>query len=272
MRISLKRGYKCEYSCLIQVLIDVHCHVNLYLVIDQLIKEARNAGVLKILGVGMSQISLERLVEISNSFSEVYPALGIHPEEVKSNKNIEKQLESSLEYIRANSDKICAIGEIGLDHHFIKNKELYPLQNKIFDSMLLLAQELQLPVNVHTKGAEKLAFEKLESYNVPNVNIHWYTGPEQQLKEGMDRGYYFSITPAIKYSPALKKVVSTVDIAHLLLESDGPVEYSGKIGTPAMIIDVLSSISKLMQIDMKELENQIEKNTRTIFPKLFMKS
>lgn len=252
------------------MLIDIHCHINLYIAIDEIIKEAENAGVVKIIGVGMSAIGLERIVDISNQYDSIYAALGIHPEEVRMNKNIESQLDSVLDTIRNNKDKICAIGEIGLDHHFLKEKELYPLQKEIFDRMLSLADELKLPVNLHTKGAEKLVFDTLPSYkNIPNVNIHWYSGPEDILKLGIDRGYYFSITPAISYSPAVKKVALTVDKEHLLLESDGPVKYSGKIGTPVMIRDVLNTISKFKNIPSDILENQIFENTKEIFPKIF---
>jgi len=251
------------------MLIDVHCHANLYLVLEEIIKDAKNVGVQKIISVGMSFISLERILEISNNFDTIYPALGIHPEEVTMNKNIENQIDSVINLIKQNKENICAIGEIGLDHHFIKEKELYPLQKKIFKNMLSLAQELDLPVNLHTKGAEKIVFDMLPSYKIPNINIHWYSGPEDLLNIGIDRGYYFSITPAIKYSPAVKKTVEKVDKELLLLESDGPVKYSGKIGTPAMIREVLNTISNIKKIDPKDLELQIEENTKKIFPKIF---
>ena len=251
------------------MLIDIHCHCNLYLAIDEIIKEAEIQGVKKIISVGMSAFGLERVLEIAKQYDQIYPALGIHPEEVRLNKNIENQLESIIESIRNSKESICAIGEIGLDYHFIKEKELYPTQKTIFDKMLALAQELELPVNLHTKGAEKIIFDSLTSYKLPNINIHWYSGPETYLKKGIDRGYYFSITPAIKYSPAVKKVVLNVDKEHLLLESDGPVEYSGKIGTPAMTREVLNLISKFKEIPADELERQIEKNTQSIFPKIF---
>ncbi|MHA1349765.1 MAG: TatD family hydrolase [Promethearchaeota archaeon] len=248
---------------------DVHCHINLYLAIDKVIKNAQEVGVEKIITVAMSSISQERVLEIANKHSEIYASLGIHPEEVKMNEEIERQLDSIIDLIKQNKQNICAIGEIGLDHYFVKDKELYPLQKTIFEKMLLLAQDLELPVNLHTKGAEKIVFDTLPSYKIPNVNIHWYSGPENFLKLGMDRGYYFSITPAISYSPVVKKVVLNVDKEHLLLESDGPVKYSGKIGVPAMVKNVLNSISMLKKINSDELEKQIEENTRKIFPKIF---
>lgn len=251
------------------MLIDIHCHANLYLIIEEIIKEAKSLGVEKIISVGMSFTSLERILEISDKYNAIYPALGIHPEEVRMNENIKNQLDSVVDFISKNCDKICAIGEIGLDHHFVKEKELYPLQMEIFKTMLELAQKLNLPVNLHTKGAERIVFDLLPSFNIPNVNIHWYSGPEEFLSLGIERGYYFSITPALRYSPAVKKVASKVDNEFLLLESDGPVKYSGKTGTPAMIREVLNMLSEHKKIDSKELEIQIEKNTRTIFPKLF---
>ena len=205
------------------MLIDVHCHANLYLNLEQIIKDAKAVGVKKIIAVAMSAKSQDRVIEIAEKFEPIYPALGIHPEEVKMNPQIEEQLEEICIKIEKNNSKLCAIGEIGLDHHFVKNAELYPLQKKIFDRMLELAQKLCLPVNIHTKGAEEIIFNSLPSYNIPNINIHWYSGPETFLKRGIDRGYFFSITPALKYSTAVKKTVLSVDIDHLLLESDGPV-------------------------------------------------
>jgi len=237
--------------------------------LEDIIKEAENVGVEKIIAVGMSVISLERILEISKHYESIYPALGIHPEEVRVNKELESQLNQLIEKIKENKEMICAIGEIGLDHHFIKEKELFPLQRKVFEKLLVVAQELALPVNLHTKGAEKLVFDILPSYNIPNINVHWYSGPEDLLKLGIDRGYYFSITPAIKYSPAVKKTAVMVNKDRILLESDGPVKYSGKIGAPKMLREVLNNVSKIKGIPSEELETIIYKNTQRVFPKVF---
>ena len=252
------------------MLIDVHCHMNLYLNPNEVIQEAHQAGVEKIIAIAMSTLSQKRILDISENYDTVYPALGVHPEETKMNKNIELELDYITNLITSNQLKLCAIGEIGLDHHFIKDTGLYPLQLKIFNLMLSLAQKLQLPINIHSKGAEQLIFDRLTSYEIPNINIHWFSGPEKFLKLGIDRGYYFSITPAIKYSPAVKKTVTFVDIDHLLLESDGPVKYSGKTGTPAMIREVLNEISSIKNMNVNDLEENIFSNTKKVFPRIFV--
>lgn len=250
------------------MLIDVHCHLNLYLNLDEIISEANQAGVKKIIAVAMSTLSQKRILEIAEEFDSVYPALGVHPEEVEMNKNIELELESITDLIISNQSHLCAIGEIGIDHYFIKNKDHYQLQTKIFAHMLSIAQKLNLPINVHSKGAEKQIFDMLPSYKIPNVNIHWYSGPEKYIKLGLDRGYYFSVTPAVKYSPAMKKTVSLVDLDHLLLESDGPVKFRGKTGTPTMVKDVLNELAVIKKENVKDLEEKIWENTLVIFPRI----
>ena len=74
------------------ILIDIHCHANLYLALEQVIKDAKSVGVEKIIAVGMSAVSIERIVEISGRYEAIYPALGIHPEEVQMNKDIEARI------------------------------------------------------------------------------------------------------------------------------------------------------------------------------------
>ncbi|MGQ4874215.1 MAG: TatD family hydrolase [Promethearchaeia archaeon] len=249
------------------MLIDVHCHLNLYPNISEIIKEAKINGVYRIICVAMSALEFNRILELSKEFKEVKVALGIHPEEVERDPQINEKLNKIIDIIRSNKENICAIGEIGLDHYFVKDKNLYPLQREIFEHMLLLAQELSLPVNLHTKGAEDEVFKMLPSYNIPAVNIHWYSGPENLIKKGIDRGYFFSITPAIEYSPAVKKCVELVELEYLLLESDGPVKFRGQLGTPAMIKDVLCKISEIKKAEILELEDILFNNTKKIFPR-----
>jgi len=251
------------------MLIDVHCHLNLYLVPEEIISDARQVGVEKIIAVAISAVSQKRILELSKRFDAVYPALGIHPQEVQENKNIHKELDEIIDFITIHSDKLCAIGEIGMDHYFVKDNTLWPLQEKIFKTMLELGQKFKLPVNIHVKGAEKEVFEILPSYNLTNVNIHWYSGPQDLIKVGLDRGYFFSITPAIKYSPPVKKTVELCEPSNLLLESDGPVRYHNQTGTPSMISYVLKKLSEIKNIPKNDLKDQILENTKKIFNKIF---
>ncbi|MFO8019996.1 MAG: TatD family hydrolase [Promethearchaeia archaeon] len=249
--------------------IDTHSHMNLYMVLDKVLKQAKENGVEKIISVGMSVVSQKRTLELCERYDQIFPALGIHPQEVEENNEIKQDLESIIALIRENAEKICAIAEIGLDHHFVKNKNLYPLQKEIFLKMLEIAQELKLPVNLHTKGAEKEIFELLPSYDLSKINIHWYSGPKKFLQQGIESGYYFSFNPAINFSKRIQSYAEKVDIHQILLESDGPVEYRGKSGTPGMVKGVAQKISKIKDKKLVDVEEIIEKNTEKVFPRIF---
>ena len=110
--------------------------------------------------------------------------------------------------------------------------------------------------------------------NYKQINENWQT---YQLVEYLleDRSYVTGVlgielplneSGQVSLTQELKEQIIT---EHLLLESDGPVKYSGSVGVPAMVKNVLFTVSKLRDIKSDELERQIESNTRRIFPKIF---
>lgn len=249
-------------------LIDTHAHVNLYYFLDPVLEHARANSVTAIQGVAMSAASQEKIIALAERHPMIHPALGIHPEEVRENPEVEAQLPGVKEYITAHSARLSAIGEIGLDHHFVKDESLWPRQTKIFHEMLGLAQKLRLPVTLHVKGAEPEVFDILPAYDLPHVTLHWYTGPEALVKAGVDRGYSFSVTPAIEYSPGMQRTARLCPVESLLLESDGPVKYSGVEGRPGDVRRVLTRLADLKGVPEEALARTLHENTRVGFPRL----
>ncbi len=244
--------------------VDVHCHVDLYPDFNNVVIRAKQTGVAAIVAVSMDVKSMDTIIKISNRYSGfVFPSLGLHPD--ACSKTTEVDLTKGLESIRNNSNKLVAIGEIGLDHYFVKNKKLYPWQEKIFREMLRISQELELPVILHTKGAERRIFEILEEYRLENVLIHWYTGPRDLIDTGIKRGYYFSITPAISYSKKVQYVVEKASLDHLLTESDGPVEYNRVRGEPKDCKEIVKKIAEIKEYSENEVEPELFKNAVTFF-------
>lgn len=244
--------------------VDTHCHVDLYPDLEDIIAHARQAGVVAIVAVSMNIESMEKVMEISNSYSNfIFPSLGLHPE--ASSNTTETELEKAVKIIKNNSKKLVAIGEIGLDHYFVKSKELYPWQEKIFREMLRISKELNLPVILHTKGAERLVFRILEEYELRKVLIHWYTGPRDLVDIGVQRGYYFSVTPAIAYSKKVQYVAEKVDLDHLLSESDGPVEYNKVRGEPKDCPTIVQKIANIKRYKENEVEEKLFDNAVSFF-------
>ncbi len=251
------------------MLIDTHCHLDRYENPRDIIMAAEAVGVGRVIAVGMFVTQFVNVLDLASQFQAVRPALGIHPQVVQDYPDIAKELVHVVNIVRENAAKLVAIAEIGLDHHFVKDSKLWPLEEQIFQEMLPIAEENALPVSLHVKDAEMRVLDILGSYSLPAVVIHWFSGPSDAYKEAIDRGYYFSIPRAILYSPIVQKTAQETPLEQLLLESDGPATFRGVVGEPKDCAFTLSEIARRRNISREELEDKFEVNTRKVFPRAF---
>ncbi len=251
------------------MLIDTHCHLDQYENPRDIIARAEAVGVGHVIAVGMHVTQFMKVLDLATQFQTIRPALGIHPQEVQDYPAIAKEFPHFADFIRKNATKLVAIAEIGLDHHFVKDSKLWPLEEQIIQEMLPIAEKNTLPVSLHVKDAEMRVLDLLVSYSLPAVVIHWFSGPADAYKEAIDRGYYFSIPQAILYSPIVQKTAQETPLEQLLLESDGPATFRGVVGEPKDCALVIGEIAKRRQLSRDELENIIEMNTRKAFPRAF---
>ena len=230
---------------------DAHCHIPsnyFYSNIDQHMKEWLEMGLEYVIGVSTKHNESLKVLEISKKHEQIIPGIGIHPWKAKS--PLKEETKKSFSDILENNSPIV-IGEIGLDHHFIKKTELYPFQEDYLKFFLNLAEKYSVPVNIHTKGAEEECSDILSSYKIHNnkILIHWYSGPETVLRIFRDRGYFFSVNPSILGGSTHIKVVEENDISQLLTESDGNVKYKINneriVGTPKLVPQIIERIASL---------------------------
>jgi len=253
----------------LNLLIDTHCHLDEYINPRDIITSAEAVGVGRVIAVGMHVTQFQKILEIASQFETVCPALGIHPQEVQDYPDITTEFPRFVKFIQEQITRLVAIAEIGLDHHFIKDAALWPLEDEIFEKMLSLAEENTLPVSLHVKGAELKVLEHLESYSLPAIVIHWFSGPNEVYNKAIDRGYYFSIPQAIRYSPVVQKTAQETPLEQILLESDGPATFRGVVGEPKDCAFIISEIAKRRRVSRENLEKIIEINTRRVFPRAF---
>jgi TatD DNase family protein len=247
---------------------DTHCHLSTFKDIPAVMAKARAHAVKYILAVSMYYQDNWTVLDLAKAYPEVIPALGIHPIEAANLSGGETKLEPIKKLIVENNIRV--IGEIGLDHYFIKEKPLWKNQEAIFHYFLELAAQNRLAVNLHGKDAEGKLFSILSEYDLDLVVVHWFAGGPELIKEGIDRGYYFSVTPAVSYSDKMQKVVELVPIEHLLSESDGPVKYKGQvpvIGEPALMEDVIREIARIKQQNSHEIEQVLYETAKRLFLK-----
>lgn len=235
---------------------------------EEIMAEAKNSNVVALVSSSMSlKTSLDNLKLAEKYSGSVYAALGIHPWSL--NNLAEDELQQTLELIpKHRQDKaLVAIGEIGLDSKYMK---IWDKQLKVFDSMLHLAEDLNLPVVIHSRGTTTQIVDMLPSYKLKKVLLHWFSGPISALSKALEIGCYISEGVPAVYSKAIREVVNRVPLTNLLTETDGPVRFfkapfNGKRTTPASIPTVVKAMAEIKATDAEKVAEQITKNFASFF-------
>ena len=237
--------------------------------IEEIIAEAKNSNVVALVSNSMDLATSARSLKLAKQHpGMVYAALGIHPWNV--NALTEDELQKTLELIstqRKQNKALIAIGEIGLDHKYVK---IWDKQLIVFNEMLRLAEKLDLPVIIHSRGTTAQIVEMLPSYNIRKILLHWFSNPISVLSKVVERGYYITEGPPVAYSNGIYEVVRRIPLTNLLTETDGPVRFfkppfNGGRTTPAFIPAVVKAVAEIKKIDAADVAGQIIKNFEEFF-------
>lgn len=237
-------------------LIDTHSHINMIkgTDLDTIIKNSQDFGVKKIVLPSAYPSDIDEVMNLVNKYENVYGYLGVHPSEAKDwDDNL---IDKIKDY--AKNQKIVGIGEIGLDYYWDKSFE--DLQKKIFIKQIKLANELNLPINVHDRDAHKDTFDIIqENNNGSNVIMHCFSGSPEFAKECVKAGYYIALGGVVTFKNAkkMKDVATQIPIENLLLETDAPyltpVPHRGEENQPAYVKFVAEEIANLRRMTFDEI-------------------
>jgi len=250
-------------------LIDAHVHLSdaeYTSHIDELVTDAKNAGVTALVTNSMDLQTCQNDVKLAEKYPDlVYPALGIHPWNV--NVIEDKELQETIDFIQKQKGIVKAIGEIGLDY---KYETIWEKQTMVFDQMLRLAEKLELPVIIHSRGTTDKIVEMLPSYRLKRVLLHWFSHPMSALSKALDNGYFITEGPPVTYSNGIREVVEKTPITNLLTETDGPVTYwkhpfNGQLTKPSYIRNVVEAIAEIKKMQVEEVTQQIISNFEVFF-------
>jgi len=239
-------------------LIDSHAHLSEMDQMDAVIHRSRQAGVHRIVGVGMDMISNLKTIQIAGRYPEtVLPAIGYHPGSI-----CEDEMEKTIAFINKNLSTCCALGEVGLDY---KVKIKKPLQRDVFKRVLSLAHDYGKPVIIHSRYSYERTCQMVSAAHIEKAVFHWYSGPLDILDCILERGYCISATPALMYSKHHQAAIAHAPLHQILIETDCPVEYRGKISEPGDLIQTLKALSMIKNEPMDVLGRFITENTKKFF-------
>jgi TatD DNase family protein len=223
------------------MLIDAHVHIDKYGPdLDEALQEIRTRRIFTI-AVAMDVPSYKRSLEIGDGRDLVLPTFGIHPRRAPEYVDRLSELGPLIE-------QSPAIGEIGLDFHWVKDSSQYPAQVKVLEYFLAAAREQKKMVNLHTKGAEKKILDLLERYDIERAIIHWYSGPLDIVRHLIQFGAYFTVGVEVSYSETIQAIAREIPDHLLLTETDNPggLKWLKEIvGMPRHVEDVINVTARL---------------------------
>jgi len=249
------------------MLIDTHAHLVSLENPDEAIIRAAEAGIVKIIAMATGLDSCYTTIEIANKYEQVFAAVGIHPHAASSYST---EVITEIEGL-TNEDNVVAVGETGLDYHYMNSPK--DIQIESFSAHIDMATRLNLPFVVHVREADEDMIGILSSAKLndnPGV-IHCFSGNWETAKKYLDLGFFISFSGIVTFNRAeeLREAARNVPFDKILVETDSPylapVPHRGKPNEPANVKYVAEVVAKVRQVDMPTLENQLLKNTKTLF-------
>ena len=256
------------------MLIDSHCHLDYYVEaeIDQVIARAREAGVTRMVTIGVRMSQAAAVKALTERFPEVWGTVGIHPHNAG-----EGELPTP-EAIAAEAEhpRIIGIGESGLDYFYDKAPRDAQVQN--FRRHIRAARLAGLPLAIHARQADDdilaILKEEREAGGWFDFLLHCFSSGRELAEKSVEMGGYVSLSGILTFpkSQDIRDVARDLPADRLLVETDAPylapVPFRGKRCEPAMVAHTAKVLAEVRGMEMAALEELTTANFRQLFRKM----
>ena len=253
------------------MIFDTHCHLNseeLYDRLEEVLESAKKVGVDKFLVVGWNKESSFKAVEIAHRYEGIYAAIGFHPTDIDDVSEEEYQETMSL----VDDPKVVAIGEIGLDYHWVKDPVQREKQKEWFIKQINFANEHKKPISIHNREAFEDCLKILKEHKPLFSGVmHCYSGSVELLKDVLELGLYIGLDGPLTFTNAKtpKEVCEEVPLDRLLVETDSPYlsphPLRGTVNEPKNIALVIDEITRIKGLSKKHILDVIYQNSCKLF-------
>lgn len=248
-------------------IIDTHCHLDVTDFDpdrDEVLNRCRATGISKIIIPAIESKTWLSLIDLCQSTTGLYPALGLHPVFIEQHQADDiAKLDKLVEQTSP-----VAIGEIGLDFYI---KELdQAKQLALFEQQLLLAKKYELPVILHVRKAHDQVLQLLKKIKVKGGFSHAFNGSLQQANQYIELGFKLGFGGTLTYENSTKihKLAKSLPLESIVLETDAPdmvVEsHRGQRNSPEYIMESLKALAKIRNEDVSVIAEQTSKNANDI--------
>lgn len=236
---------------------------------ESVINSLKDHGIDRVYNIGADLKSSIASVELADKYDFIKAVIGVHPH---SASEYNQEVEDKLIELSKN-ENVVAMGEIGLDYFYDNSPR--DVQVDVFKRQIELANELGLPVAVHSREASKETFDIISEFKKEHEDqkflIHCFSQSVEMMREYVKIGCYIALGGVVtfKNSRVPKEVAKEVPIERLLLETDcpylAPEPMRGKRNEPMFIKYVAQKIADIRGMDLEQLVEQTDKNTRSFY-------
>jgi len=250
-------------------LIDAHAHMSdkaFGTDLETVLQAAAEAGVVGIVTVSENLKDAEQVLELAERFPLLKPCAGLYPNILDL-----EAAEAVVAFIRAHGDRVVGIGEVGLDHWVVKETKEWEVQEQTLAKFVALSEELDLPLNIHSRSAGRHTVRFLRQHGARKVLLHAFDGKASAALEGIEAGYYFSIPPSVVRSRQKQKLLEHLPLDRLILETDSPVlgPDPAARNEPRNVLVSCQAIAAAKGVSIEEVARVTTENVRRLFPKAF---
>lgn len=223
--------------------IDTHVHLNEIEDIEGALERAEQAGVSRIIAIGMDLDSNKSILALAERFPDtVLPAIGYHPWSITP-----EHIEENIAFIEENLAHCIALGEIGLDYRAKAKKKV---QWEVFARLLSIVGQAGRPIIIHARFSHERCHRMTVDAGIEKAVFHWYSGSLDILDRIIADGYHVSATPALVYSPQHQAAIARAPLDRILIETDAPVEFQDKLTQPADVLITLNELSRMKGVEV----------------------
>ncbi|MEE1116425.1 MAG: TatD family hydrolase [Clostridia bacterium] len=229
----------------------------------------------RIINVGTNMDNAMSAIAQAVKYPEVYAAIGIHPEDCLSLENMDSEIKRLLHLLKSRKEnKIVAIGEIGLDYHYLSGENVVGSKEKqmqYFVAQLDIADSMGLPVIIHDREAHGDCFDTVRKYDGLRGVFHSYSGSAEMASQLCRYGWYisFSGTVTFKNAQKVKEAVAVVPSDRILIETDAPYlaphPFRGKLNNSALMINTASVIADILNTNVENIIDMTYNNACKLF-------
>ncbi len=242
--------------------IDAHCHIFFIGDVNRVIERCIEKGLSLAIETGINPKTNRIVLKESEKYPVIKAALGFHPTDLS--RSNELKIYEEINFIERNANKIIAIGEVGLDYYWIKEKELKEKQKRFLYEFIELADRINKPLIIHSRNAEEECLEILSTSST-DVILHSFLC-EKIFKKALSYDFYISI-PSIIYKDKRYSFLAKTPMERILTETDSP--FLDPIGfrknEPWKVIYCIKALSNLKKIEEEEILKHVVNNFNRLF-------